>query len=85
MTVQREYSPAGVLWISIVSMVVGVVAALVTVGIFSGRLDARVASLEAEQAQAIQRGEWSQFEKDIRSRLDRIEDKLDSHRENERR
>lgn len=79
MTMPREYSPAGVVWISIISMVVGIVAALLTVGIFSGRLDARVTSLEVGQAQAVQRGEWSQFERDVRSRLDRIENKLDSH------
>ena len=79
MTMPREYSPVGVVWISGLSMAVGVIMAMLTVGIFSGRLDARVTNLETGQAQALQRGEWLQFEKDVRSRLDRIEDKLDSH------
>lgn len=79
MTLPREYTPAGMLWISAISMAVGIIAALLTVGIFSGKLEARVTTLERDSEQRVARGEWGQFEKDVRDRLNRIEDKLDDH------
>jgi hypothetical protein len=79
MTIPHEYSIASMVWIALVSAVLGIILAVVTVATFSGRLDARVAALEKASEQAVPRGEWRQFEKDLISRLDRIETKLDQH------
>lgn len=79
MTIPREYSVASMVWISLVSAALGIILAVITVAMFSGRLDARVSALEKVSEQTVQRGEWRQFEIDIRARLDRIENKLDQH------
>ncbi len=70
---------SGILWVSVISVAVGVILAIITVGVFSGKLDARVTALEQGVSQTVPRGEWNMFEKDMRERLDRIEIKLDRH------
>ena len=74
----------GMLWVAIVSLAVGLVAALVTVAVFSGRLDARVTTIEQMSPQRVNRAEWDQFARDVQARLVRIENKLDQ-RDDQRR
>jgi hypothetical protein len=58
-------------------MATGILLAVTAAAVFGGRLDARVVSLEKGLSQTVQRGEWSQFEREVRERLERIERKLD--------
>ncbi len=78
----QNRSSSGLLWVSVVSVLVGVLLAVVSMGMFSGKLEARVQTLERESTRAVTQAEWTLFEKDIRGRLDRIENKLDQHMTN---
>ncbi len=75
----QHASDRGMLWVALLTVALTIVAAIVTVASFSGRLDARVSSLESATRNSVSRDEWKVFEQDVRDRLDRIESKLDAH------
>ncbi len=74
----REYN-IGIFWVTVATLVLGLVLAIIAGAQAQGRADARIVALESAHQQSISRGEWDVFTKDLRDRLNRIENKLDSH------
>ena len=66
------------LWIAVVTLALAIITSVVLVSMNAGQAQARISTLEDGAKQTVHNAEWQQFETEMRSRLDRIERKIDA-------
>jgi hypothetical protein len=72
---------AGLLWTAIITLTITVGLAIAQVSSSTGKMEARMQTLEKESSSQITRQEWEESNQDVRDRLTRIENMLDSQSE----
>ena len=81
---QRPAGDRWLFWVTLGTLMLAVVMAIVGPSIFVGELKARVTTLEDSTKNEVTKDEWRTFRQDLKDRLDRIENKLDQQAEGKR-